>query len=268
MIIMCGRSSSIVQYKLSYLVSRPHLLVQIFQKRDMKVSLFAFVWVYNKRMKKFIKENSLSIVLFSLFLIFLLALSFAGTAYENQERTTHNQPSISYGEYITSGGFVEAVFENWESEFLQMGALVVLTIFLLQKGSADSKKLRGKDEVDTTSRYSIIRASSWKNRKKAIGEMFYANSLSIALFAFFLLSLILHAFGGVASANQEAILHSEPTMSVTEYVSSSQFWFESFQNWQSEFLAVALLLVLSIFLRQRGSPESKAVGDPNKKTGS
>jgi hypothetical protein len=219
-------------------------------------------------MKKFFKENALSIVLFVLFFVFLAALSVTGFLNENEELTMHAQPPISYAEYISSGNFAEAVFENWESEFLQMGALVVLTIWLVQKGSADSKKLRGKDSVDTSSRYSIIRSSSWANRKKAIGEMLYANSLSIALFSLFFLSLLLHAFGGVAAANEEALLHNQETMSVVQYLSSSRFWFESFQNWQSEFLAVGTLLVLSIFLRQRGSPESKPVGESNKKTGS
>ena len=219
-------------------------------------------------MRKFFRENSLSIVLFALFFVFLIALSITGYLYENEEMAMHSQPSVSYLEYVTSGVFIEAVFENWESEFLQMGALVVLTIWLVQKGSADSKKLRGKNDVDTSSRYSIIRASNWKTRKKAIGSMLYSNSLSIALFGLFLLSFLLHAFGGVAAANQEAEQHGQETMSVMEYVSSSQFWFESFQNWQSEFLAVALLLVLSVFLRQRGSPESKPVGESNDKTGS
>ncbi|HVI69155.1 MAG TPA: DUF6766 family protein [Magnetospirillaceae bacterium] len=219
-------------------------------------------------MKRFLKENSLSIVLLSLFFIFLIALSVTGLVHENEELAAHAQPAIGYLEYVTSGNFIEAVFENWESEFLQMGALVVLTIWLVQKGSADSKKLRGKNEVDTSSRYSIIRASSWRTRTKAVYEMLYANSLSIALFSLFFLSLVLHAFSGAAAANEEAVLHHQPTMSVAAYVVSSQFWFESFQNWQSEFLAVGTLLLLSIFLRQRGSPESKPIGEPNKKTGS
>lgn len=218
-------------------------------------------------MKKFFRENSLSIVLFLLFFVFLIALSITGYAHENEEMAMHAQSPVSYVSYVTSGSFVEAVFENWESEFLQMGALVVLTIWLVQKGSADSKKLRGKDPVDTSSRYSIIRASNWSSRKKAIGKAVYANSLSIALFGLFFVSFILHVFGGVAAANEEALLHGQETMSALEYARSSQFWFESFQNWQSEFLAVGLLLLLSVFLRQRGSPESKPIGEPNTKTG-
>ncbi len=219
-------------------------------------------------MKKFLRENSLSITLFLLFFIFLIGLSITGYLHENEDLTMHSRPSISYGEYVTSSNFAEAVFENWESEFLQMGALVVLTIWLVQKGSADSKKIRGGDVNDTSSRYSIIHGANWHTRTKATKEMLYANSLSIALFALFLLSLLLHAISGTATANEEARMHGQPVMSVFGYIASSQFWFESFQNWQSEFLSVGVLLVLSIFLRQRGSPESKGVGEPDQKTGS
>lgn len=206
-------------------------------------------------------------VLFSLFFIFLAGLSFTGHIHKNQEAQQHGQPQTTYSQYLVSEEFAEAVFENWESEFLQMGALVMLTVWLVQRGSADSKKLRGKNSVDTTSRYSIIRGSDWGSRKKAAQHMLYANSLSIALFGLFAASFVLHIFSGTAAANQEAILHQQPSMGVVQYVSSSQFWFESFQNWQSEFLAVGSLLLLSVYLRQRGSPESKAIGDPKKKTG-
>jgi hypothetical protein len=219
-------------------------------------------------MKKFLYENSLSVCMFGLFFVFLVGLSITGHAYQNEQLQEHSAPLQTYGEYIVSGEFVEAVFENWESEFLQMAALVIGTIFLRQKGSADSKKIRGKDSVDTSSRYSIIHASSWERRGRAVKHLIYGNSLSLALLALFALSFALHAFGGVAAVNDEAALHGQPAITVGEYVASSQFWFESFQNWQSEFLAVGSLLVLSIFLRQRGSPESKPIGESNATTGS
>lgn len=219
-------------------------------------------------MKKFFAENSLSIALFLLFLLSLFGLIGAGFNYENEQLAQHGQAGQSLGQFLMSPTFFEAVFENWESEFLQMGTLVVLTIWLVQKGAADSKKIRGKDDVDTSSRYSIIRASTWRRRKKAIGELLYANSLSIALFGLFFASLMLHAFSGVAAANEEAAWHGGEQMTILSYMASSQFWFESFQNWQSEFLAVGTLLLLSIFLRQRHSPESKPIGAPAAKTGS
>ncbi|MEX2014819.1 MAG: DUF6766 family protein [Candidatus Saccharimonadales bacterium] len=218
-------------------------------------------------MKKFWAENSLSIVLFLLFFVFLIGLSLTGYTHENNELAAHGEEPIAFTEYLSSGDFIEAVFENWESEFLQMGALVILTIWLKQKGSADSKKLKGKEDVDTHSRYSIISASSWKNRGKAVSHAVYANSLGIALFLLFFISFVFHALSGTAAANEEALQHGEQQYSVIEYASSSQFWFESFQNWQSEFLAVGALLVLSIYFRQRKSPESKPVGEKNSKTG-
>jgi hypothetical protein len=220
------------------------------------------------RVKEFLFDNGLVLLMFGLFAVFLVGVSMTGYLYNNEQLLEHGQPSESYGQYLVSGEFVEAVFENWESEFLQMAALVIATIMLRQKGSADSKKLKGKSEVDTSSRYSIINASSWTNRDKAIKETLYANSLSLALIALFVLSFALHAAGGVSARNQEAQFHGEQQISTIEYVTSSQFWFESFQNWQSEFLAIGTLLLLSIYLRQRGSPESKAIGDPNQKTGS
>lgn len=218
-------------------------------------------------MKRFLKENSLSLALFGLFLVFLVALSIAGHLHYNQEAQTHQQAMLGYWQYIGSGEFIEAVFENWESEFLQMWALVILTIHLRQKGSADSKKLAGKETVDTSSRYKIIRARSWRNRGKATKAMVYGHSLGLALLSLFLISIALHALGGMQAYNDQALAHGESQYSLWQYVTSAQFWFESFQNWQSEFLAVGMLLVLSIFLRERGSPESKPMGESNAKTG-
>lgn len=214
------------------------------------------------------RDNSLSIVLFGLFFLMLVGMSIAGLREGNGQLASHGEAPIGYIEYISSGGFIEAVFENWESEFLQMGALVILTIFLRQRGSTDSKKLRGKEAEDTSSRYSIIHASTLRRRGRAMREALYANSLSIALFSIFLLSFIIHAVGGVAAFNEEATRHGEAAISTLQYVTTDRFWFESLQNWQSEFLAVGSLLVLSIFLRQRGSPESKPIGEQNARTGS
>lgn len=217
-------------------------------------------------MKRFIRDNALSLILFGLFLIMLVGMSFTGLRYENAALISHNQPTVSYKEYIASGAFIEAVFENWESEFLQMGALVVLTIWFTQKGSKDSKKLQGKNDVDTSSRYSIIR-SSWSQKPKAIGHALYANSLSLALFGLFALSFLLHMIGGAHAYNETALQHGEATVGTWQYLSTAQFWFESLQNWQSEFLSVGVLIVFTIFLRQRYSPESKPVAQPNNTTG-
>lgn len=157
--------------------------------------------------KKFLVENSLSLTLFLLFFISLTGLAITGFVHQNEQLQQHGQSVQTFGQFVVSAPFYEAVFENWESEFLQMGALVVLTIWLYQKGAADSRKLRGKEPFDASSRYSIISATSWRRRTKAIGEIIYANSLSIALFSLFLVSFILHAINGVSAANQEAGWH-------------------------------------------------------------
>lgn len=206
------------------------------------------------------RNNGLAIAMFSIFTISLVGMSIAGWHTENSELQDHGQPAQKYGQYIASGNFIEAVFENWESEFLQMWALVVLTVFLRQKGSADSKPLRGKAPEDTSSRLSIMNARSWRQRGKAMTHILYAHSLGLALLSIFIVSFILHACGGVSAYNEEAMRHGGQTISVLGYIGSSQFWFESLQNWQSEFLAVGTLLILSIYLRERGSQQSKPVG--------
>jgi len=209
---------------------------------------------------RFVKNNGLAIAMFGIFFAAIIGLSITGWATENDERMQHGEAGQSYLAYVGSGAFGEAVFENWESEFLQMWALVILTVFLYQKGSADSKPLRGKGEQDTRSRLSIIRASTWNQRIKALGHSIYAHSLGIALLLLFLASFGLHALGGTEAYNEMQRQHGAETVSVLGYLATSQFWYESLQNWQSEFLAVGVLIVLSIYLRERGSQQSKPVG--------
>ena len=221
---------------------------------------------YHRSMKRFLHDNALSLTLFTLFAATLVGMSLSGLRHENADLSAHGQAAISYAHYLTSGAFIEAVFENWESEFLQMGALVVLTIWLKQKGSKDSKKLHGKNDVDAPSRYSIIK-SAWEDKPKALGHALYANSLSLALFGLFIISFLLHMLGGAHAYNETALQHGEATIGTWQYLTTAQFWFESFQNWQSEFLSVGVLIVFTIFLRQRSSPESKPIGEPNKTTG-
>jgi hypothetical protein len=211
---------------------------------------------------KFWRNNSLSIIVVSLFLLFLFGQSLTGQRHYNQEQQEHTQASISYIDYLASSHFVEAVFENWESEFLQMSMYVLLTAFFVQKGSAESK------EPGVVKQNGRLRSDSPKlSRKSGLALKLYENSLFIALFILFIVSFMLHASGGAGNACEEARVHSGECYSTLGYVRTSQFWFESFQNWQSEFLAVASLIVLSIFLRQKESPESKSVTDSHAKTG-
>jgi hypothetical protein len=215
-----------------------------------------------------IKEHSLSLVVGGLFLLFIFGQSVAGMGNYNEDQQQHKQPEVSYVEYLQSGDFVESVFENWESEFLQMGSYVFLTAYLVQKGSAESKKLEADEPVDKDPRKSKNSDAPWPVRKGGWILKLYENSLGLAFLLLFLMSFLLHAAGGTAQTNEENITHGQPTMSMVEYMGSSKFWFESLQNWQSEFLAVFAIVVLSVYLRQKGSPESKPVNTPHQKTGS
>jgi membrane protein implicated in regulation of membrane protease activity len=215
------------------------------------------------------KGNGLAIVLFTLFVLFLGAQSATGWRTYNNDQIEHGEPTTSYPGYLTTGHFVEATFENWESEFLQMASYILLTIWLVQRGSSESKPLEGDPEIDADPRDEAgkdgvpgpVRAGGWRLR-------LYEHSLSIAFTILFLLSILLHALGGAREYSAEQVAHGQPPVGVAAFVTTSAFWFQSFQNWQSEFLAVGLLVVLSIFLRQRGSPESKPVAAPHSKTGS
>ena len=219
-------------------------------------------------MRKWVRENGLSIALFGLFVVFLTAQSLTGWRSYNGDRTEHHQPTLGYGSYLTSAHFVEATFENWESEFLQMAAYIVFTVGLRQKGSAESKKLEGREKVDTDPRLVRHKENApWPVRRGGFVLTLYEHSLGIAFVLLFLVSFVAHALGGAADYSQEQLLHGGAPVSAWEYLATSRFWFESFQNWQSEFLAVGSIVVLSIFLRQRGSPESKPVAAPHAQTG-
>ena len=219
-------------------------------------------------MSRMWRENGLSIVVFGLFLVFLVAQSVAGHRVEIAESREHGDEPPSYGEYLTSGGFVEATFENWESEFLQMAAYVVLTVGLRQKGSSESKKLEGREKVDADPRRIRDKENApWPVRRGGFALTLYENSLGIAFALLFLVSFVAHGLGGAADYSREQLLHGGAPVGTLEYLATSRFWFESFQNWQSEFLAVGSIVVLSIFLRQRGSPESKPVAAPHSETG-
>jgi hypothetical protein len=220
-------------------------------------------------MRKILRENGLSIVLILLFLLSLAAQAVAGMYEYNDEQQLHGQPTVDFIGYLGSAHFLEATMENWESEFLQMFAFVVLTAFLFQKGSAESKKLDEEEPVDRDPRKSRKKKDApWPVRKGGLTLTLYEYSLSLAFLLLFLASFALHAIGGAEEYNQSQREHgSSEVVSTLQYMGTSRFWFESFQNWQSEFLAVAAMVVLSIFLRQRGSPESKPVDSPHSQTG-
>ena len=216
--------------------------------------------------KRFWRNNGLSLTLFVLFAGTLVGQSVTGHRQYSEEREERRQSAVSYTAYLRSPAFLEATGENWESEFLQMAAYVILTVFLFQKGSSESKDPDKKAPVDRESDPSR-KGAPWPVRRGGPILALYKNSLAVALLTLFGISFTMHAIGGVGLFNEERFAHGHPALSVWRYLGTSRFWFESLQNWQSEFLAVLSIVVLSIFLRQHGSPESKPVDAPHDETG-
>ncbi|MEO6360775.1 MAG: DUF6766 family protein [Sphingomicrobium sp.] len=218
-------------------------------------------------MTRFFKDNGLTIVLMLLFLGSFVGHWLTGLHFQNEELAAHGAQPIGAIAFLSDPLFVSTVFENWESEFLQMSAYVVLTAILFQRGSAESAdpdgSVRNGDTLDRNDNADAPAAL----RRGPFVRWLYGHSLGIALLILFVASFTMHWLFSAKEAAQEAALHGEPAASAAEYLFSSQLWFESFQNWQSEFLSTAVLVVLSIFLRQKGSPESKPVAAPHRQTG-
>jgi hypothetical protein len=211
-----------------------------------------------------VRRNALTLVCTGLFLLFLGAQSATGWRVYNSGNEEHGQEAVGYLTYLTTGHFVEGTLENWESEFLQMAAFVLLTVFLVQKGSAESKS--GAEDDDIAAHRDDPEAP-WPVRRGGVWLALYSNSLFLAFLVLFLASIAGHAAGGAREYSEERESHGQPPVSTLEFVRTSDFWYQSFQNWQSEFLAVASISVLSIFLRQKGSSQSKPVYAPNGRTG-
>lgn len=194
-----------------------------------------------------------------MFLLSSFGMILSGFGVHNAELREHGYDGVALLRYLASGDFLSALFENWESEFLQMSAYVILTAMLFQRGSAESRDPddpdRPNDDLSATRERSPV--FSW----------FYSYSLGLALGLLFVLSFGLHWWASLAAANEEALRHGAQVETMGSYLLNSQLWFESFQNWQSEFMSTAVLVVLSIFLRQKGSPESKPIGASNSETG-
>ena len=205
----------------------------------------------------------------TLFAIFLTGQVLTGYAQYNEDQEEHGEPPIGMVEYLGTGHFIEATFENWESEFLQMAAYVFLTAFLFQRGSSESKDPdKPSPEDEDPAKHARNKSAPRPVKVGGLVLVLYENSLFLAFVVLFLMSFALHALGGAQEYSQEQLAHGGSAVTVLGYLATSRFWFESFQNWQSEFLAVASIVLLSIFLRQRGSPESKPVHAPHEETGS
>ena len=212
----------------------------------------------------FARNNGLSLVFAALMALTLLLHALTGWLADNHQRRHEGKPEHSLPAYVASGPFQSSLFENWESEFLQMGLFVVLTVSLRQKGSSESRKMDPAEEEKK--RYPAA-AQPWPVRRGGIWKAIYAHSLSLSLFLLFLLSFVGHWIGSWRHHSEEQLAMGQPPPSLVEHLCSAELWFESMQNWQSEFLAVLAIVVLSIFLREKDSSQSKPVEAPHSETG-
>jgi uncharacterized protein DUF6766 len=219
-------------------------------------------------MMRVLCDNGLTLALVAAFLLCLIGMTFSGWLEHNEQLSQHGNVPLDVLAYFFSSDFQSALFENWESEFLQMSAYVILTALLFQRGSAESKDPDSYNPEDADpAKKSRGPDAPWPVRKGGLIGWLYSYSPGSVLALMFVFSFVLHWLYSVAAAGEPALQHSEPTQAALEYLPSAQLWFVSFQNWQSEFMATAALVVLSIVLRHRGSPESKPVAAPHSETG-
>jgi hypothetical protein len=221
--------------------------------------------------KKALRNNGLSLFFGLIFLLALLGQGLTGHALFNQEQVANGLEEISLGQYLTSSNFAVDVSENWQSEYLQFLLYILATIWLVQKGSPESKEVdqtgTESDEDQLVGEYSNQKSPAWA---KASGwrRTVFSNSLGTTMGLIFVLCWLVQSFTGTSAYNEEQISNFQQPVTWTEYVTSAEFWNRTLQNWQSEFLAVGSMVVLSIYLRQRGSPESKPVGAAHDDTAS
>ncbi len=215
-----------------------------------------------------IRDRALTLALMGMFLLFLVAQGLTGLAEYNHDQQEHGQAAVTLTEYLGTGHPWEALFENWESEFLQMAVFVLLTTFLVQKGSPESRRPGVTELVDADPRdFADDPDAPWPVKRGGWILRLYEHSLGLAFVLLFLLSWVGHALGGFADYAADQVAHQQPRPALSDYLMSARFWFESFQNWQSEFLAIAAMVWLAVYLRQRWSPESKPVHAPHAETG-
>lgn len=213
-------------------------------------------------------RNGLFLANAIVFLLCFTGMVFAGWRVADHDALLHGQATESLWAFLTSGDFAEATFENWESEFLQMGSYVVLTTFLFQKGSSESKPLDEDAPQDADPRdHADEPHVPWPVRRGGVALVLYENSLLILFAVLFVGSVVGHVIGGAAAYNQEQVEHGGSVVTGWQYLGTSQFWFESMQNWQSEFLVITVMVVATVWLRQRGSSQSKPVAAAHTETG-
>jgi hypothetical protein len=221
-------------------------------------------------MRRFLRENSLSIVFLLLFLGALTGQAVSGHADYNDQALRHGDSTISFGRYLVSSDFGVDVMENWQSEYLQFTLMILTTVWLLQRGSPESKELdqggRESDQRQKVGAYAQQNSPRWA-KVSGIRRKLYENSLVLVMGTIWLGTWFAQSVTGLAEYNGEQIDHQMSTLGWWHYVGTSDFWNKTLQNWQSEFLAVGSMAILAVYLRQRGSPESKPVGAPHTSTG-
>ena len=219
---------------------------------------------------RWVRDQSLSLVFLFLFLAALVGQSYAGHLDYNDELQAHDDTPISWGRYVVSSKFGVAVMENWQSEYLQFFLFIAATIWLVQRGSNESKKPEEigleSDEKQQVKGHAKPDSARWA-KAKGLRLHLYSNSLLFLMGSIFFASWFASSVTGWTEYNADQVDHMEPTVSWLSYARSPDFWEKSLQNWQSEFLAVGCMAVFTIYLRQRGSPESKPVGAPHEETG-
>jgi hypothetical protein len=219
--------------------------------------------------RRFLTLNSLSIVFLTIFLATVFAQAIAGHDKFNDEAEAHHEPPISLGRYVTSSAFGQAVMENWQSEFLQFSLYIFGTVWLIQRGSPESKEPKDagaeSDEDQLVGKYAKPNSPSWA-RAGGVRTRIYSNSLILLMTAIFFGTWFADSACGWSNYDADQITHKQPKVSYVEYLGTADFWESSLQNWQSEFLAIGSMAIFSVFLRQRGSPESKPVGAPHDQT--
>ena len=223
------------------------------------------------RLRRFLFENGISLAFGALFLGSLAGQSVAGHGDFKERAAAHGDEAISYGRYLVSSDFGVAVLENWQSEYLQFFLFIFATIWLVQKGSNESKPLENvgleSDQKQKVGKWAGPKSPRWARRREGLRYHLYANSLLLVMGLIFFLSWFGQSVTGWTVYNEEQRDHDQPSVSWATYLTRHDFWERSLQNWQSEFLAIGTIAVFSIYLRQRGSPESKPVGSAHDETG-
>jgi hypothetical protein len=221
-------------------------------------------------MRPFLRNNSLTLVFLAMFLAAAGFQAVAGWDVANEERDQHGEPHVSFARYVASSEFGQAVMENWQSEYLQFTLYILLTVWFLQRGSPESKELdksgRESDEQQLVGEYARANSPRWA-KVGGIRRTLYENSLLLVMGTIWIGSWVAQSVTGLTVYNAERLSHQQESLSWGSYVGTSHFWESTLQNWQSEFLAVASMAILAVYLRQRGSPESKPVGAAHSATG-